>query len=200
MKAAVSALFLLLSVAVWAQSAPTSSSPDTARDSVSGPGFTVALPPDVEIDIRPTSDIAFGLNLSEVTHGHEWERLPPRYISFATRWTSDSGSLTELIQNMTADLQSLVPAELIGGDGVIQLAANFPAKLGDLPARRLVIEFKNRQKKPSLRQIVVAYRARPDASAVVYVATLTTTREAFPQDLNLFAKLLAGFKLTPMIQ
>src|SRR4051794_29346255 len=107
MKVAVSALFLLLSAVIWAQSAPPSSSPDTARDSVSGPGFTVALPPDVEMDIRPTSDIAFGLNLSEVTHGHEWERLPPRYITFTTRWTSDSGSLVEVVQGMTGDLQSL---------------------------------------------------------------------------------------------
>jgi hypothetical protein len=197
MKVAVTALFLFLSVVVLAQSAPAPSSPDTARNSLSGPGFTVALPPDVEMDIRPTSEIAFGINLTAVTHGREWERLPPRYIGFTTRWTSDAGSLNDLVQNMTAEIQSLVPAELIG-DGIIRLVSTFPAKLGDLPARRLVIEFKNRQKKPSLSQIVVAFRERPDASAVVYIVTLTTTRDTFPQDLSLFAKLLAGFKLTPI--
>src|SRR5512144_596393 len=198
MKAAVTALFLFLSIVAWAQSAPAPSSPDTARDTVSGPGFTLALPPEVEIDIRPTTDLAFGLNLTEVTRGREWERLPPRYIGFTTRWNSDAGSLNDLVQDMTADLQSLVPTELVGGDGVIRLDSTFPAKLGDLPARRLVIEFKNRQKKPSLRQIVVAYRARPDASAGVYLVTLTTTRTDFQQDVYLFAKLLAGFKLTPL--
>jgi hypothetical protein len=198
MKAAVTALFLFLSVVVWAQSAPTAQSSDIARDSISGPGFTLALPPQVEMDIRPTSDLAFGLNLTEVTHGREWDRLPPRYIGLTTRWTTDAGSLNDLVQSMTADLQSLVPAELVGGDGSIRLDSTFPAKLGDLPARRLIIEFKNRQKKPSLRQVVVAYRARPDASAVVYLVTLTTTRADFQQDVNLFAKLLSGFKLTPI--
>jgi hypothetical protein len=197
MKIAVTALFLFLSVSLWAQAVPTAPSNDTARGSVSGPGFTLALPPDIEVDIRPTMDLAFGINLTEVTHGHEWERLPPRYIGFATQWTSDDGSLDAVVQRMTADLQSLVPAELTG-DGILRLDSTFPAKLGDLPARRLVVEFKNRKKKLSLRQIVVAYRTRPDASAVVYIATLTTTRADFPQDLDLFAKLLAGFKITPM--
>jgi hypothetical protein len=197
MKVAVTALFLFLPVMALAQSAPAPSLPDTARNSVSGPGFTVALPPDIEMDIRPTNDIAFGINLVDVTRGREWERLPPRYIGVTTRWNIDAASLNDLVQNMIADLQNLVPAELVGGEGIIRLESTFPAKLGDLPARRLVIEFKNRQKKPSLRQIVVAYRARPDASAVVYLVTLTTTRADFQQDVNLFAKLLAGFKLTP---
>jgi hypothetical protein len=182
---------------VSAQSAPATASPDTVRDSVSGPGFTLALPPDIEMDVRPTADLAFGLNLAEVTRGREWDRLPPRYIGITTTWTSDAGSLNDVVESMTADFKSLVPPELVG-DGMLRLDSTFPAKLGDLPARRLVIEFKNRQKKPSLRQIVVAYRARPDASAVVYLVTLTTTRDNFPQDVNLFAKLLAGFKLTPI--
>ena len=197
MKAAVTALVFFFSIAACAQSTPAASSPDTARDSISGPGFTVTLPPEVEVDIRPTSDLAFGLNLAEVTHGKEWTRIPPRYIGIATQWTTDAASLNDVVQSMTANIQSLVPDELTG-EGVIRLDSTFPAKLGDLPARRLVIEFKNRQRKLSLRQIVVAYRARPDASAVVYLITLTTTRDAFPQDVNLFAKLLAGFKLTPI--
>ena len=185
-------LSCLLSLAAWAQST------DVARGSISGPGFTVTLPESVEMDITPTSDLAFGLNLSETTHGREWEKLPPRFIGISTQWNSDAGSLDELVRRMTADVSGLVPSEMVGGDGLVTLSSIFPARLGDLPARRLVVEFKNRQKKPSVRQIIVAYRSQPDASAVVYLASLTTTKADFPQDLNLFAKFLAGFKLTPI--
>jgi hypothetical protein len=197
MRFAVTALFLFLSVCATAQSSSSAPVADTARDSVSGPGFTLALPPNVEMDIRPTNDLAFGINLSETTHGREWDRVPTRFIGFSTQWNSDAGSLEAVVERMTSDVQSLIPPELVG-DGMIRLDSTFPAKLGDLPARRLVIDFKGKKNKPSVRQIVVAYRARPDASAVVYVASLTTTRVDFPQDLNLFAKLLAGFKLTPI--
>ncbi len=191
MRLAVGFLFCLLSLAAFAQSTT-----DVARGSISGPGFTVTLPDSVEMDIRPTTDLAFGLNLSETTHGREWEKLPPRFIGIATQWNSEAASLDEVVRHMATDPAGLVPAEMIGGDGMITLSSTFPAKLGDLPARRLIVEFKNRQKKPSVRQIVVAYRERPDASAVVYFATLTTTKTDFPQDLNVFVKLLAGFKLT----
>lgn len=197
MRFAVTALFLLLSICASAQSSSSAPVADTVRDTVSGPGFTLTLPPNVEMDIRPTNDLAFGINLSETTHGHEWDRVPPRFIGFATQWTSDAGSLEAVVERMTVDLQTLVPPELVG-DGAIRLDSTFPAKLGDLPARRLVIDFKGKKNKPSVRQIIVAYRARPDASAVVYVASLTTTRADFPQDVNLFAKLLVGFKLTPI--
>src|SRR4051794_19702989 len=196
MKVAVAALLLFVSSCASAQSSSVAPA-DTARGSVSGPGFTLALPPNVEMDIRPTNDLAFGINLTETTHGREWDRLPPRFIAFATQWTSDAGSLDAVVQRMTSDVQTLIPAELVA-DGMIRLDSTFPAKLGDLPARRLVVDFKGKKNKPSVRQIIVAYRARPDASAVVYIASLTTTRVDFPQDLNLFAKLLAGFKLTPI--
>jgi hypothetical protein len=191
MRFAVAALFLYLSLCAWAQS-PT----DVARGSISGLGFTVTLPDAVEMDVAPTTDLAFGLNLTEPTHGREWNRLPPRFIGVATQWNSEAGSLDAEVRRMTADLHNLIPAD--ASDGEVRLSSMFPAKLGDLPARRLVVEFKNRQKKPAVRQIVVAYRSRPDASAIVYIATLTTTRADFPQDLNVFAKVLAGFKLTPV--
>ena len=35
-----------------------------------------------------------------------------------------------------------------------------------------------------------------DAAGMIYVASLTTTRLNFQQDVTLFAKILAGFKLT----
>jgi hypothetical protein len=150
----------------------------------------------MELDVTPTTDLSFGLNLSELTHGREWDRIPPRFIGFTTEWNSDADSVDEVVRRKTSELASLVPSDLTG-DGVIRLVSTFPAKLGDLPARRLVIEFKNRQRKQAIRQIIIGYRAREGATPVVYVATLTTTRDDFPADLNLFAKLLAGFRLTP---
>ncbi len=192
MRIVVGILLLFFCVGAFAQST------DVAHDTATGPGFTVTLPDSVEMDVAPTSDLNLGLNLVENTHGREWEKLPPRYIGITTQWNSDSNSLDDVVRRMIADLPGLVPHELVGGDGVINLSSMFPAKLADLPARRLVVEFKNRQKKPSVRQIIVALRVRPDASPVVYIASLTTTKTEFPQDLNLFVKLLAGFKLTPI--
>lgn len=168
---------------------------DVARGSVSGPGFTITLPESVEVDVAPTSDLAYGINLSDNSHGREWDKAPSRYIGISSRWT-EATSLDQVVSQMIADLPSLVPSELVGG-GVLSLASTFPVKLGDLPARRLVLQFRNRHKQPSIKQIVVAYRPRHDASALLYVASLTTTRDDFQHDLNLFAKLLAGFKLTP---
>jgi len=195
MRAAVTALFLFcFSLLVVAQDAPHN---DVARGTASGLGFKLELPPNIEVDVTPTADLALGLNLAETTHGREWDGLPFRYIGFTSRWNTDAGSLNEVVRRMTSDLLNLVPSEL-AADGEIRLVSTFPAKLGDLPARRLVVEFRNRQKKPAIRQIVIAYRTRPDASAIVYLATLTTTRADFPGDLDIFAKLLAGFKLTPI--
>jgi hypothetical protein len=196
MRFVITALFLFLCLFTWVQAAPAQQATDIARGSISGPGFTLTLPPGVEFDITPTSDLNFGLNLTEPTHGREWDRLPTRFISFTTEWNSDADSVDEAVRRKTSDLASLVPSELVG-DGMLRLASTFPVKLGDLPAKRLVVEFKNRQKKLAIRQIVVGYRAREGANAVLYIATLTTTRDDFQADLNLFAKLLAGFKLTP---
>lgn len=197
MKVVVTGLLSFFLCIFAAAQATRETSSDVARGSVSGLGFTLTLPEHVELDVTPTTDLAFGLDLSQPTRGREWERLPFRYIGFATRWNTEGGSLEDVVRRMTSNLAALVPTELVS-DGVIQLASTFPAKLGELPARRLVVTFKNRQKKAAIMQVVVGYRARPDASSLVYVATLTTTREDFPQDVDLFAKLLAGFKLTPI--
>jgi hypothetical protein len=194
MKAVTALLILCFSLFLAAQEPQHS---DVARGTATGLGFTLELPPNVEMDITPRIDLALGLNLSETTHGKEWDGLPFRYIGIEARWNNESASVDEVIRKMTVDLNDLVPSELVG-DGVIRLASVFPAKLGELPAKRLVVEFKNRQKKPAIRQIVVGYRTRPGASAIVYLATLTTTRDNFPRDVDIFAKLLAGFKLTPV--
>jgi len=192
----VSLFFCLGAIAQTSAEALHGTATDVAHGTATGPGFTLTLPDSVEMDIAPTSDLALGLNLAQPTHGREWEKIPPRFIGIATR-NSDSATLDDLVNRMVADLPSLVPQE-ITSDGVINLSSMFPAKLGDLPARRLVLEFKNKQKKPSVRQVIVAFRTRPDASPLVYIASLTTTKADFSQDLNLFVKLLAGFKLTPI--
>jgi hypothetical protein len=193
MRIAVVILLLFFCLGAFAQTAT-----DVAHGTATGPGFTLTLPDSMEMDIAPTSDLNLGLNLVENTHGREWEKLPPRFIGIVTRWNSESSSLDEVVQRMITNLPGLVPPEIVGGDGVINLSSMFPAKLADLPARRLVVEFKNKQKKPSVRQIIVALRTRPDASPLLYIASLTTTKADFSQDLNLFVKLLAGFKLTPI--
>jgi hypothetical protein len=69
-------------------------------------------------------------------------------------------------------------------------------KLGDLPAKRMILQFKNLEKQPSVRQVIVAYRERPGATGVVYVMSLTTTRADFQQDLGMFSRLLSSFKVT----
>jgi hypothetical protein len=193
MRIAVSALILFFSVIASAQNAP-----QYASDLVKGPGFTISLPPGVVVNLAPTDETAhgFGLDLLRSGQQHDWDRQPLRYIAFNTRWDAgDLPSLAAVVSSMTQDLSTLVPQELHGA-GTIRLVSTFPAKLGDLPAKRLIVEFTNAEKKPSIRQIVVAYRVRPDASGMVYVASLTTTRVSFEQDVEIFAKMLAGFKLT----
>src|SRR3954471_2494041 len=113
MRFAVAALFLSLCLCALAQS-PT----DVARGSISGLGFTVTLPDAIEMDIAPTTDLAFGLNLAETTHGREWNRLPPRFIGVATQWNSEAGSLDAVVQRMTSNLQNLIPPEM-ASDGEI---------------------------------------------------------------------------------
>ena len=194
MKLVVSALlFLLLTTSAFAQAAP-----QYAHDVVKGVGYEVALPADIVVNLSPSEDTGHGFALDLLRPGdqHEWDRTPLRYIAFNTRWDAgDMPTLAAAVDGMLRDIALLIPAE-IQNQAPVRLVGKFPAKLGDLPAMRFVLEFTNSAKKPAIKQIVVGYRARPDASAIIYVASLTTTRMDFQQDVNLFAKLLAGFKLT----
>jgi hypothetical protein len=194
MKSVVSALlFLLLTTFAFAQAPP-----QYAHDVVKGIGYEVALPADIVVNLSPTEDAAHGFALDLLRPGdqHEWDRMPLRYIAFNTRWDAgDMPTLDATINGMLRNMASLIPDE-VQNQAPVRLMGKFPTKLGDLPAMRLVLEFTNAAKKPAIKQIVVAYRARRDASAIIYVASLTTTRLDFQQDVNLFAKLLAGFKLT----
>jgi hypothetical protein len=192
MRSVVSA-FLVLVICTFAsgQSSPY------ARDLVKGTGYTIALPPDVIVNLAPTEETSHGFGLDLIRPGdeHAWNRVPMRYIAFNTRWDAgDLPSLESVVDRMVRDPVSLVPDD--ANQGEVRVVSNFPVKLADLPARRIVVEFKNAEKRPAIRQIVVAYRARPEATGLVYVGSLTTTRTDFQQDVGMFARLLAGFKLT----
>lgn len=169
-----------------------------ARGSVKGSGYEVTLPADVVANVAPSDETAhgFGIDLLRAGDEHDWDRTPLRYIAFTTKWDAgDLPSLDAVVDSMTRELNQLMPID-VQGPGQIRLVSTFPAKLGELPGKRLVLEFNNSEKKPAIKQIVVAYRTRHDAAGMIYVASLTTTRLNFQQDVTLFAKVLAGFKLT----
>lgn len=193
MKPAVAAcLFLILSTMTLGQS-----SAHHARDVVKGPGYQISLPPDVVVNLAPSEETSngFGLDLLRPGDEHLWDRTPVRFIAFNTRWDAgDLPSLDSVVNQMISNPEFLVPPEIHSGS--VNLISTIPMKLGELPAKRMILEFKNVEKRPAIRQVIVAYRSRPGATGVVYVASLTTTRTDFQQDLRMFARLLAGFKLT----
>lgn len=192
MKTAVLALFLLLATLGFAQA------PLYAHNVVKGSGYQVTLPADVVANISPNNELGHGFGIDLVRPGseHPWDGTPTRYIGFKSSWEfGELPSLADVVRSMTSDISTLIPPEVLGR-GEIRLAGTFPTKLGELPATRLVLEFLNVDKKAAVRQIVVGYRKRSDASPIVYLASLTTTRSDFSQDLRLFASVLSGFKVT----
>jgi len=169
-----------------------------AKGTVKGSGYELTLPADMVANVSPSDETSHGFAIDLLRAGdeHDWDRTPLRYIAFNTRWDAgDLPSLDGVVDSMTFELNRLMPVD-VQGPGEIRVVSTFPAKLGDLPAKRLVLEFTNSEKKPAIKQIVVAYRTRHDAAGLIYVASLTTTRLNFQQDVTLFAKVLAGFKLT----
>lgn len=193
MKSAVTAfLVFLLPVLACGQI-----SAQYARDLVKGPGYEVALPPDVVVNLAPTEETinGFALDLPRPGDEHAWNRTPARFVAFNTRWDGgDFPSLDAVVSHMLLNPESLVPPELHNGS--VDLVSTFPMKLGELPAKRMILQFKNVEKQPSLRQVIVAYRERPGATGLIYVFTLTTTRADFQQDLGMFSRILSGFKTT----
>jgi hypothetical protein len=184
-------LFLLLAPAARPQA--------YAHGTAKGAGCEVTLPVDMVANVAPTEETAhgFAVDLTRPGDEHEWDRTPMRYIAFSTRWDAgDLPTLDSTVDSLARNLVDLIPAD-VRNSGQIRLVSTLPAKLGDLPARRMILEFTNAEKKPAMKQIVVAYRTRPDAAGIIYVASLTTTRLNFQQDVTLFAKLLGGFKLSP---
>ena len=169
---------------------------------VTGAGFVVTLPADIAVEPGSTSESAHGFYIdlpprSKDTPlrraGHESSF---RYIAFDTKWDiGDMPSIDSVIDQLTSNILDHIPPEIVGY-GPVTLDANLPARLGTLPARRLIIKYRNTEKKPAVRQIIIAYRTRKDAAAMVYFLTLNTTAEHFQEDIGVFSKILAGFKLT----
>jgi hypothetical protein len=192
MKSVILVLCLFLPLVVSAQNiSPAASTP------FNGPGVTVTIPTGLSAT-TPVDEVpnGFGIDLAASAASRGWPRLPVRYITFDIKWdTDDFGSLEAVVANMSQRASSLIPVEIARGDE-LRVAGIFPARLGALPARRMVLEFKNWEKKPAIRQIVVAYRLRKDASAIIYIATLTTTRQDFQLDVDAFSRVLSGLKFT----
>ena len=191
------ACFALISIAAAAQSIPQ------VKDGVvSGAGFVLTVPADVKVEVGTSeeSDHGFYIELPPRPAGSvqlRSSRTPSgyRYIAFDTKWdTGDMPSLAAVVDRITSNVLDYIPADLVNA-GEVSVEGNFPARLGSLPARRLVIKYRNTQRKPAVRQEIVAYNARKDASAIVYLLILNTTEQNFQEDVSLFSKIIAGFKL-----
>jgi hypothetical protein len=168
---------------------------------VTGPGFVITLPPGIAVDLAtasPESEHGFFLALPLTSSDAPVPSTPTRtyrYIAFQTRWDlSDLPSLDAVVQAITSNIVAYVPSDIVNY-GDILLAGNFPARLGTLPARRLILKFKNNQHKLAIRQMIIAYNARKDAGAIVYFLVLNTTDQSFDDDIDIFGKILAGFKV-----
>jgi hypothetical protein len=197
MRIGLSALcVLLISVAVSAQSVP-----ELAEGKVTGAGFVLTLPPNVTAEVAGTPETLHGFQINLAPRGSVLQAKSNqvetyRYIAFDTRWDiGDMPSLEAVVQEITSHILKYVPEELMGSGDLI-LSASLPARLGTLPARRLVMNYRNSEKQPAIRQMIVAYNARHDASALIYLLILNTTQQSFREDLGVFSKVLAGFKLT----
>lgn len=184
-----------------AQSVPTAKD-----DTITGAGFTVTLPHNLVAEMASTSETMHGFYIAlPARYAANGESAPSvsdthepgyRYIAFDTMWdVGDLPSLGAVVDRITSNVLDHVPDALIGS-GSVMLEGNMPVRLGTLPARRLVLSYRNSQKKPAIRQVVVAYRTRKDAAAIIYLLTLNTTRDSFQEDVEVFSKILAGFKLT----
>jgi hypothetical protein len=191
---------LVLATLVFAVAGCAQSAPQVADNRVIGAGFTVTIPAGLIALPAATAETAHGfyIDLNPADHGTTARspKLSPRFIAFDTKW--DDGSLLSLdaaVQDVLSNLSLYVPAEVRGSDEV-DLDGNLPARLGGLPARRLIIKFRNSARKPAVRQIIVAYSARKDAAAIIYYLILNTTQQDFDDDVVMFSKLLAGFKVT----
>jgi hypothetical protein len=192
----VTGFVLLLSMAAAAQS--VSQSKD---GKVTGPGFVVTLPASIvaEPAATPECEHGFYIELPPRPADSAARAHPPlsyRYIALDTRWDAgDLPSLDDAVATITSNLLASVPAELVS-PGDLTLEANLPARLGTIPARRLVIRYRNARHQPAIRQVIVAYHARKDAAAIVYILVLNTTEENFQEDVEVLGKVMASFKVT----
>lgn len=194
-------LLLIGYLSLVTSSAALAQSVDVKDGKVTGPGFVITLPPGVTPDVAATTESSHGFYLSLPIRASDAQTRPPltrtyRYIAFDTKWDlGDMPSLQAAVDSITHNLSSTIPS-YVANSGEVTIDGTFPARLGTLPARRIVLKYTNNGRKPAIRQVVVAYNARKDASAVVYFLVLNTTEQNFQDDLGVFGKILAGFKVT----
>ena len=193
---------MVAALACWLCAAAVSQTVPQLKDGlITGAGFTLKLPPGVSAQIGANSESEHGFYIDLQPHPEHVESRSAhvrsfRYIAFDTRWDiGDMPSLDAAAQVVTSGITDNLPSYIVSS-GDILLDGNYPARLGTLPARRLVFKFRNSERKPSVRMVIVAYDARKDASAIVYLLTLNTTQENYDEDLGVFGKVLAGFKLS----
>jgi len=192
--------FALLSrTTLFAQSVP-----QVADGKITGAGFTLTVSQDLMVQPGVTDEAVHGFYIDLARRASPGSvqlrsaRMPSsyRYIAFDTKWdTGDMPSLDSVVNAIIDDPLDHIPPEIVA-PGNVALDSNLPTRVGGLPARRLVLKYKNTEKHKAIRHVVVAYNARPDASAVVYIIVLNTTEDNFQEDVSVFSKLLAGFKLT----
>ena len=184
--------------------AAAQSVPQVSDGKVTGSGFTMTVPQDLKLQSGATdeSEHGFFIDLAHIsspgTVTLRSARIATsyRYIAFDTRWDiGDMPSLDSVVAEIVDHTLDHIPPEIVA-PGPIILDSNLPMRLGGLPARRLVIKYKNTEKQKAIRHVVIAYNARKDASAIVYFIVLNTTEEDFQEDVSVFSKLLAGFKLS----
>ena len=183
----------------------TAQSVPTIKDGqITGAGFVIAVPADILVETAATPETLHGFYIelpplpkdAPIVRSSPTRRSAYRYIAFDTKWdVGDLPSLNAVVDRITSNILEYIPSEIVA-PGPVSLDANLPARLGTLPARRLVIKYKNTAKQPAIRQIIVAYNPRKDASAIIYLLTLNTTAQNFQEDVNLFSKILSGFKLS----
>jgi hypothetical protein len=196
----VKTLFAIVCVALWLCSAAMAQAVPQLKDGkVTGAGFVITLPPGINVQVaaNPQSAHGFFLELPPRTDDERSNdpEIAYRYIAFDTKWdVGDMPSLDDAVQNITRNILQYIPAELVR-HGQVSVDASLPARLGSLPARRLVLKYENTKREPAIGQMVIAYHARKDASAIVYLLVLNTTEQNFHEDVSLFSKVMAGFKL-----
>jgi hypothetical protein len=192
--------FLVLLFAVLICVSAAAQSVQVANGKVIGPGYQITLPDGVNVSTSVNPESAHGFYLALPPEPADVPARPLmqtyRYIAFSTRWDlGDMPSLDAAVNSITGNIAGSVPSYIVNS-GEIVVDGNFPARLGTIPARRLVLKFRNKHHDDAIRQVIVAYDTRKDASAIVYFLVLNTTEQNFEEDLGVFGKILRGFKVT----
>ncbi len=165
-------------------------------------GYSVALPPGAVADPYPdaVSNQGFVIGLTDAASGANGTPRNPVDLSRsvvvqAIYDLNELGSLERVVNDQLETVQAAALEEARKGTQV-RVAQTLPARLDTLPARRAILDFVNARKLPCVKQVVVAYRPQKDATGIIYVLQLNTTRERFESDVEEFGKVLAGFKIT----